>query len=227
MMGISSQKGTAMPPASIPEPAHTREFLKLALSGDSAAEKALYRRFTLVLSEEVRKHKVMRFLKRFVPEDDVVSEIWLRCYSSGAIHRFNDRGEGSFRKFLCKILNRTLCDLARRHGAGKRKTALMLRTFAEQGGGDDSSVPPHELPPSREPSPTSSARVSEMRAICEKTLDSREWAVWKMAESDGLDSSEIGKRVGLSPSTVRGIISGAQRKLVLALKQTVSAEDRP
>ncbi len=200
----------------MPDPIQTREFLELAHAGDADAEWKLFSRFSGLLLEEAHRHRLMRFIGRTATADDVVSEVWLRAYSSGSIFEFEDRGRGSLKKFLYVLLDRTMHDLARRAGALKRKTLLRMRSLDDRGpGGERPSTQP--LADERDPTPTSNARAAELDDLCRELLDKREWGIWRMARHDGLDSTEIAARLGMSAAAVRGVLLRVKKKLVKGL----------
>jgi DNA-directed RNA polymerase specialized sigma24 family protein len=71
--------------------------------------------------------------------------------------------------------------------------------------------------PSDDTTPTSRARSKELVELVRRTLEPREIEVWTAIELEGLDSAELAKRLGTTPSAARGVLFRAQRKLVQAL----------
>jgi len=206
-----------MADAAEPDPILTREFLQLARKGDAEAEWRLFSRYSVILRDEARRHRLMRFISNMATPDDIVSEVWVRGYASGSLQAFEDRGRGSLRRFLCVLLDRTMVDLTRRFGAVKRRSLLACRGF-EVDSGTKANCSVTKVADVKEPTPTSNVRADELLRLCEEVLEEKEWRIWKLAESDGLDSAEIGVRLGISSSAVRGVLFRARAKLITALE---------
>jgi RNA polymerase sigma factor (sigma-70 family) len=193
-------------------PTLTKQLLARYLAGDFAAEERLFARFRATLLERARRHPRMRPIARAHEPDDVVNEVFGRALASGMLRQFEDRGHGSLEAALGKVLDNTLVDLARRMNAEKR-------------GGTISRVEPGQVraPTSLEhvaaddTTPTSRARSRELLELARQQLDAREFEIWSRIELDGATSVELGERLCLSSSAVRGILFRAQRKLLEAL----------
>jgi len=155
----------------------------------------------------------MRAIEREVAAEDVVQEVFWRALASGMLRRFEDRGHGSLEAALCRILERTMIDVARRMRAEKRggsHARLELGTKDENHDGIDRL-------PSADTTPTGSVRARELVELAGRVLDVREIQVWELIQLEGLDSVEVGERLGISASAVRGVLFRAQSKLVRAI----------
>ena len=197
----------------------TEEVLDRSLCGDTEAERALFSELRTFLLRELRSHRLQRAALRHCSADDVVSEVWLRCYTSGSLRTFRTSGQGSLRRFLCRILNRTLVDVLRRHRAAKRGGSAAS--------GANRSVAPEQLEQeiaSPEPTPSSDARATELWQLCETVLNQRELTIFRLTEAEGLDSVEIADRLESTPSAVRSCLNRARTKLIPALEERENGE---
>lgn len=197
-----------------PDPERTRYLLQRASAGDTSAEWKLYSSFGKVVEGEAQKHRLMRILAGFETPENVVGEVWLQCFESDGVRRFHDRGKGSFRKYLCKILNRVMVDLVRYHKAEKRGCASRIEMRSD-------SVDSLKNVISNDPTPTSAARLQEYDDLTREMLNNQELAVWQMKNHEGLNSVEIGERLNLSDSRVRGIYMQAKKKILLSVKTKI------
>ena len=200
----------------------TKELLALYRRGDTEAERRVFETHRNMLLEEATRHRLMRFLKRFSTPEDVVDEVLLRALSSGLLtDRFQDRGRGSLRKMLSRVLDRVLLDGCRRHGAAKRGEGRRDASLDAPAEGSDeagSGLPEPVL--SGEPTPTSNARASELIELCRRHLNDREWSVWSLIEVEGLDPGAAAERLDESPASVRGVLFRARAKLLKLLGST-------
>lgn len=186
----------------------TKELLGSFLEGDRDAERRLFALHRDELLQAARGHRLTRVLAPYTSTEDVVDEVFLRALSSDVLRRFEDRGRGSLRRTLFILLDRTLKDACRRHGALKRGSFEKEMALDEHGGGEKYEGSP-------QPTPTSQARFQELMAMAQDCLDSREWQVWTLTAVDGLTSRETGRRLDIPASTVRNIGGSARNKLIL------------
>jgi RNA polymerase sigma-70 factor (ECF subfamily) len=194
---------------------HTGKLLEQALQGDVAAQAAVFGPHRAQLLAQTRGHPLMRFLRQTTTPDDLVDEVFLRALGSGLLQRFEDRGPGSLRKVLTRVLERTLLDACRRLGAAKRAPSLWADPLSGASDDGEAGTPPQL---SHWTTPTSRARIDELMGRCRRILSEREFAAWILVEVDELDSTAAGKRLDLSPSAVRGLVSRARDKLVENLR---------
>jgi len=207
-----------MDPPDEPDPARTRALLERALGGDGQAERRLFESLRRILHDQARRHRLMKLVARTATEDDVVGEVWLRFYSAGSFAAFEDRGPGSLRRFLGIVLDRTMVDMVRRARAHKRTGDGRHVPLEETGPGTDAPRERCGLV-SKDPTPTSRARESEMAELCRRELDEREGEVWRQVEIEGCSSVEVAARLGLTPAAVRGVLFRARAKLIRALEK--------
>src|SRR2546423_1846841 len=82
-------------------------------------------------------------------------------------------GPGSLRSFLCTILDRALVDIVRRAQADKREGARRVSSLDGEEGARAEGPTAAQLP-SKDPTPTSRARTTELRCLCRSALDKSE-----------------------------------------------------
>jgi RNA polymerase sigma factor (sigma-70 family) len=143
--------------------------------------------------------------------EDLVHDALARALDSGLLEHFEDRGPGSLRNLLLRVLDRTILDALRAERAEKRSTN------ARGSGGDESeagAIGQHV--DRREPSPTSVARSSEWIGLCRSLLAEHEWRVWSAVELEGCTPSEVARMLGLGESSARGILFRARSKILHA-----------
>src|SRR5262245_10553389 len=88
--------------------------LQRALAGDESAQTRLFQPMRQILLCEARRHPIARRIRSSFSAEDMVAEVWMRCFASGVLAGFEDRGRGSLRRLLCTILERVLRDMSRR-----------------------------------------------------------------------------------------------------------------
>ena len=194
-------------------PTATGVVLRRALAGEGASQSKLFTRLRRVLLRDAQAHPLSRRVKSRFAAEDVVAEVWLRCFTSGVLERFEDHGPGSLRGLLRTILDRTLHDMARRMNSAKRAEPAA----ASPAEGGPRSIDRAVVEPSRDPTPSSDARAAELRTLVEAILDDREREIWRWSHEEELDSSEIAARLGTTSETVRGVLFRARRKLAARL----------
>lgn len=203
------------------DPASTRTLLREALGGDPEAERRFFDGVKNRLVGLARSHPMMGRLRGTTTPEDVASEVLVRCLSAGAFERFEHRGRDSLGRYLQVVLQRTLVDMLRRSTSAKRRSRTRPEVALELlGPGGDATWEPQ----ANDPTPTSSARTSELAGLCEHLLSGRELEVWRLVEFEGWAPVEAAARLGLAPSTVRSLFHRARCKLIRALDPTDEAE---
>ena len=176
-------------------------------AGDAVAFQALHNRFAPLLAARVRRSRVWSLLETRCQIDDVVQEIWARVIPSASA-AFAPSGRGSFLRFLGKIADRTMIDLARIQRAAKRGDGEQtLRTTWDRHGGPRPGIPAVQTP-------TSQARCSELEAIARAALSEREFHAWDLVEIQGFPAEEAGLAMRCSGAAIRGLLLRGRAKLV-------------
>lgn len=177
-------------------------------AGDDSAFDILHTRFAPLLERRVLGHPNWPHLAKRCDLQDVVQEVWARLVPA-ARRSFTPSGPGSFLAFLATLTDRTIIDLARRQSAVKRGAGgepQRLDTHVEVFGDANVRV-------SREETPTSSARRSELESIAEAVLSEREYAAFELVELQDYTAAEAGLAIRKSASAVRGLLLRARQKL--------------
>jgi RNA polymerase sigma factor (sigma-70 family) len=179
-------------------------------SGDVDAERKLFERHRSELLERATSHRLMRYLRRHITAEDAVDEVFVRALSSGLFTDLQDNGRGSLGRALAKYLDYTLLDACRRHGA------QMRGPNAKRDGCDSAVMDTLSTP---DPTPTGLARFAELRDLCQKYLEPREWEVWRLSIIEGLDHASISRRLGISAAAVRGLLFRAKNKVARSISR--------
>ena len=166
------------------------ELARQARDGDESAVEVLFERWAPRMRERVRR-SLRGIVRRRIAESDVIQDAWLAAFLR--FEDFEDRGEGSFGRWLQKILENKLKEALRRHlGTGKRDARCEVTRG--DGSGDRSA-------PDRARSPSVEAVVTEdcaalRRAMAE--LPEHYRAILRMVHEQDLSLTEIGRRTGRS-----------------------------
>ena len=186
--------------------ARTNALLEAKLGGCPEADRRLIEYLTPPLLLRARSHKLVKAVRKEADPEDVVAEVWFRVIKGRLLVTFTPAGPGSLGAFLQGVLDNVMKDWVRRIGADKRGGAHRIVAV------DDAPQAPSVLP-----SPTGVVRANELRDVCRRILDDREWRVFSSCALDGLTASEVARRLDLADSTVRGIRKRAKEKLRAAI----------
>lgn len=195
----------------------TQKLLDGIRLGDRDAERQLFSAFEGLLRADARQHPLMAVVRRRHSEEDVVHEVWLRFCGSGSFLRFEHRGPGSLRRFLGIMLDRALVDLVRHDQADRRGGSLDVRSL------DDGHHDGRELQHATDdPTPTSRSRSAELRRLCRRILEPREYEIWRMVEVEERAAVEVAAEMCTSSASIRGIVHRARLKLLKQLDARLS-----
>ncbi len=183
----------------VPEPeagATDEELVRRARSGDERAAAVLFDRHVARLRARVRA-RLPSLLRGKVSASDVLQEAYLTAFLRLA--DFTDRGEGSFGRWIAKILENKVREQVRRHlGTGKRSARREVRQPSESG--------VQGLPSRATPTPSSIAMAEETRRSVHRTIDVLSPAhrqILRLVHGEGLRLSEAARRLGRSDDAVR------------------------
>lgn len=107
-----------------PRAERTAALLREARAGDARAAEALFEGAAERLLTYVRARLGPELATRVEPLD-VVQDTWAHAVRD--LHRFRDEGSGSFARWLCRVAERRLLDLAKRHRAARRHAPGAVR----------------------------------------------------------------------------------------------------
>jgi len=189
----------------------TGELIDRWRSGDPSALDRLVARHNPMLLARAEAHPLRRRLAARPDAGDVAHDALVRVLASGLLARFEDRGAGSLRKVLFRVLDRTLLDALRRERTSKR-SANVARAFRD---GTDAGLEAFlQSVDHREPSPTSQARTREWVETCRDLLAEREWVVWHAVEVGGRTAADVARDLGIAESAARGLLFRARRRIL-------------
>ena len=194
---------------------HTRrmppdeELVRRMRSGDEDAARVLFKRHTRILRVRVREN-LPAVLRRKVGESDVIQEAYLAAFLR--LGDFEDRGEGSFGRWLSRILEHKIRDEVRRYiGTEKRavkREAAEQRTSQVQGSDGDAPSPIAQAI-------TTERKESLMRAL--KMLPDRYRTVLRLIHEEGLSLVDAGARMSRSAEAARKLYGRATSLLAQRL----------
>ncbi|MHC4954161.1 MAG: RNA polymerase sigma factor [Planctomycetota bacterium] len=176
-----------------------------ALAGDEEAARALFDRHSTELRRMVRR-RLPSLMRRKVAESDIIQDAYLAAYLG--LNRFEERGEGSFRRWLATILDRRIKSELRRHlGTGKRN--LGREVSVERSGEGLSPVATDPTPSARAMAGESHERLRD--ALRELPDDYR--TVLRLIHDEHRSLAEVAEIIGRSSEAVRKLYGRAIGRL--------------
>jgi RNA polymerase sigma-70 factor (ECF subfamily) len=181
------------------------ELVRRVRDGDEAAARLLFERHLPVLRAKARA-RLPQSLRGKVAESDVIQDAWLAAFLD--VGKFEDRGEGSFGRWLRTILERRIADEVRRHvGAKKRDAKREVRLATEAA----------RLEPDRgQATPSVEVRDAEesarLRAVVDSLSDDYATVI-RLVHREGLTLVEAGARMGRTPDAIRMLYNRAMDRL--------------
>jgi RNA polymerase sigma-70 factor (ECF subfamily) len=193
------------------EPAESdEELVRRVLAGDTAAASMLFERHLPALRAGVRRRLPVA-VRGKVGESDVIQEAWLAAY--GRLAEFEDRGDGSFARWLRGIVAHKAAYEARRHaGTAKRdaRREARLPTAADGALGAWSQT-----------SVSQGAMRDEQAANLRRVIDElrpEHAEALRFVHLEGMTLAEAGERMGKSAEAVRKIYGRALLRLAERLR---------
>ena len=174
-------------------------------AGDEAAARLLFERHLPALRAKARA-RLPKALRGKVAESDVIQDSFLAAFL--AIGDFEDRGDGSFRRWLRTILERRVADEVRRHvearGRDLRREVRLPTTAM------GAAVAAAQASPSAEA--VADERSASLREGIEG-LDEDHRTVIRLVHDEGLTLVEAGRRMGRSADAARKLYGRALLRL--------------
>jgi RNA polymerase sigma-70 factor, ECF subfamily len=181
------------------------ELVRLVLAGDGTAARVLFERHEQVLRSRARR-RLVGGLRRKVGASDIVQETYLSVFTD--LTGFEDRGPGSFRRWLDTVLECRAKDEARRHvGAAKRSARREVSRPA------DVSDPG---PRAWGDSPSVAAVKQEDREMLLRAITSMEGddrRVLELVHLEGKGFADAGRALGRSTGAARKLYARAVLRL--------------
>lgn len=173
--------------------------------GDEAAASLLFERHVERLRAQVRRQLPAR-LGRKVAESDVIQEAYLAAFRRLA--DFEDKGEGSFGRWLRGILEHKIHDEVRRHLERERRS--VRREVSRDRRPDTDALPRGGASPSAQ-AVAQETRETVLRAL--ERLPEDYQRVLRLVHDDGLTVPEAAARIGRTSEASRKLYSRAVSKL--------------
>lgn len=181
--------------------ASDEELVRRARDGDEVARRALVERHERRLRARARR-RLPGVLRGKVAHSDVVQEAWIAAFLH--LDEFEERGEGSFAKWMATVLDRKVLDETRRFaGTGKRDVHREI--------GAGSSVV-RLAGASLDPSPSGEAMRGEERARIDAALaklPEPQRLVIGLVQEEQLTFEAAGERLGRSAEAARKLYGRA------------------
>lgn len=175
-----------------PEGLSERELVEKAQAGDEQALAALFERHVAELRGRVRR-RLQGLVRRRVAESDVLQEAFLTAFLR--LSDFDDRGPGSFGRWISRIVENKVRD-ALRHHLGTRKRR----------GERETATAPEATVLYAGHSPSSQAALSEASQRLRdamKGLSELDRNILLLVHEQALRFREVGERLGLTADAAR------------------------
>jgi RNA polymerase sigma-70 factor (ECF subfamily) len=181
------------------------ELVRRVRAGDESAARLLFERHLPELRAKARA-RLPAALRAKVGESDVVQDAWLAAFA--ALGKFEDRGDGSFGRWLRGIVEHKVREEAHRHlDAAKRDARRDARLLTDEA---------RSIPSPDQPSPSEAAMAGESAAELRRAIESLpedHATVLRLVYLDGLTLVEAGERMGRSADAVRKTYGRALTRL--------------
>ena len=187
------------------------ELVRRVRAGDEAAARLLFERHLPALRAKARA-RLPKALRGRVAESDVIQDAWLAAFID--VGRFEDRGDGSFGKWLRGILAHKIGHEIDRHvAAGKRdvRREQRMRTGSVDGFG----AAPDQSTPSEE---AVSAEEQDVLRAAVATLPEDHATVVRLVHIEGLSLVDAGARMGRSADAARKLYGRAMASMAEKLR---------
>ena len=171
-----------------PDERQTLEVLRRIRNGENEAWDELYQRFRDELLFAIRANLGPR-LRSAMQSEDVLQSVALEAFLE--VPRFEDRGEGSLRGFLNRLMIHKIRDRARGLNTAKRRGAVPLSEELVEGLSASGDEPGYHDP----------RYVALERGLQQLPEEMREVIVLRKIE--GLSSKEASERMGRSDDATR------------------------
>jgi len=202
--------------AEAPEPTD-EELVRLVRDGDETAARALFERHLPALRAKARA-RLPASLRGKVAESDVIQDAWLAAFLE--VGKFEDRGDGSFGRWLRGILvNKIGHEIERHVAAGKRdvRREQRMRTGSVDGFGET----PDQPSPSEE---AVSAEEEDVLRAAVASLPDDYATVVRLVHIDGLTLVDAGARMGRSADAARKLYGRAMASMADKLRDPKDTE---
>ncbi|MHC4972064.1 MAG: RNA polymerase sigma factor [Planctomycetota bacterium] len=179
--------------------------MERARGGDEEAFRILFERHAPALRDRVRK-RLPKALRRKVSESDVIQAAYLGLHKD--LEAFEDRGDGSFERWLSGIVDHKIHDVLRKYYGAQKRGPQHEVSRAVRGETAQFAA--------RQPSPSAYAMARELesgirKALARLSADHR--IVLRLVQEEGLTLAEAGRQMGRSSEAVRKLYARAISRL--------------
>jgi RNA polymerase sigma-70 factor, ECF subfamily len=181
-------------------------------AGDESAARQLFERHAQALRTRVRRGLPKR-LRPKVAESDVIQDAYVAAFTR--LGDFEDRGDGSFARWLHTVLERKILNEVRRHVGSSKRDARR-----EVAAGSSVVRIAGESP---DPSPSVVATEAEDRArlvVAMKDLPEAQRTALRLVHEQHLSFDEAAARMDRTPGAVRKLYGRAVLDLSARLRET-------
>ncbi len=186
-------------------PPSDEELVRRVVAGDTAAAALLFDRHLPALRAAVRR-RLPPGVRAKLGESDVIQDAYLAAFLD--LRKFEDRGDGSFGRWLRRIVESKVANGVRGHvAAGKRDVRREVRLTTSPGGVN---------PARRQRSPSEVAMAGEDASAVRASVDALPEdyrAVIQHVHRDGLTLVDAAACMGRSPDAVRKLYGRAVARL--------------
>jgi len=178
-------------------------------AGDEGALQVLYERYRAGLQARAAQ-RLSKAIRRKISAADVVQEAYVVAFQR--LGDFEDRGEGSFGRWLGRIVDLKAKEMVRRHTTAKRAAAAEVTHDARQA--TDHHAGPHHTP--SQIAIAAELREAARQAVCELSDDHR--TVIRLLQEEHVTVEQAAVRMGRSRQATRKLYGRALAQLARRLK---------
>jgi RNA polymerase sigma-70 factor (ECF subfamily) len=185
------------------------ELVRSLRGGDQSAARELFRRHGKRLDELARK-RVGGGLRRKLGASDIVQETWLSAIED--LDGFEDRGPGSFRAWLERILDCRAADQVKRHVRADKRSVRreQSRASGELGEMPAANATPSAVAAGREELETYARALTQLEADDRRVIE--------LVRDHGKDFVAVGRAMERSPDAARKLYARAVVRLGLRVR---------
>ncbi|HEU4395550.1 MAG TPA: sigma-70 family RNA polymerase sigma factor [Planctomycetota bacterium] len=192
------------------------ELVRRVREGDEAAARLLFDRHLPALRAKARA-RLPKAMRGRVAESDVIQDAWLAAFVD--VGRFEDRGDGSFGKWLRGILAHKIGREIDRHVAARKRDVRRERRM-RTGSVDGFGAAPGQSTPSEE---AVSAEEQDVLRAAVATLPEDHATVVRLVHLEGLSLFDAGARMGRSADAARKLYGRALAAMAGKLRGSKAA----
>ncbi|HEX6885049.1 MAG TPA: sigma-70 family RNA polymerase sigma factor [Planctomycetota bacterium] len=185
-------------PESSDDLSKTDLLLGRARGGDQEAWRRLFERYRKMLRAHVEA-RIRGFARRRLDADDVLQAAFTRAWQQ--IERFEYQGEGSFRRWLARVVVNTCNDELAANWSGSLQEGATEQALADQAERAAQEWDERE-----------NRRIAMMEAMGQLEEEERDILIQRIVEE--LSFEAIGRNLGCSREKARELYAAAQQRLV-------------